>query len=264
MWAPCIAPLSRQKVARFDQKALIGAIVARFQMPKKKPRKAGLLDSRLRGNDGARKTAAVTRYRGSSAASPTGSGGAACAGPWPHLADALAGDVELLADFLEGVVGVHVDAEAHAQHLGFPRRVLVRTFEHEGGQTANVCVTVRRNESAMGNPMKRFALFFVLLISFDAYASDNEVLYLCNWCETKSDFVNLAESNGLSLPVINEATYQVVVVSSRRVCRHDAARHLAYWQRWRELCWPIERNCRRCRLSAPRVSGCRVRQFLRR
>ena len=235
-----------------------------FKCQRKSPARRGFWIPAFAGNDGARKTAAVTRYRGSSAASPTGSGGAACAGPWPHLADALAGDVELLADFLEGVVGVHVDAEAHAQHLGFPRRVLVRTFEHEGGQTANVCVTVRRNESAMGNPMKRFALFFVLLISFDAYASDNEVLYLCNWCETKSDFVNLAESNGLSLPVINEATYQVVVVSSRRVCRHDAARHLAYWQRWRELCWPIERNCRRCRLSAPRVSGCRVRQFLRR
>src|SRR5690606_26916902 len=38
-----------------------------------------------------------------------------------YLADALAGDVELLADFLEGVVGVHVDAEAHAQDLRFPR-----------------------------------------------------------------------------------------------------------------------------------------------
>ena len=34
------------------------------------------------------------------------------------LADTLAGDVELLAHFLEGVVGVHVDAEAHAQDLG--------------------------------------------------------------------------------------------------------------------------------------------------
>src|SRR5690606_733588 len=36
------------------------------------------------------------------------------------LADTLAGDIELLADFLEGVVGVHVDTEAHAQDLGFP------------------------------------------------------------------------------------------------------------------------------------------------
>src|SRR3989338_3948190 len=35
------------------------------------------------------------------------------------LADPLAGHIELLADFLEGVVGVHVDAEPHAQHLGF-------------------------------------------------------------------------------------------------------------------------------------------------
>src|SRR6185437_16880943 len=32
------------------------------------------------------------------------------------LADALAGDRELLADFLERVIGVHADAEAHAQH----------------------------------------------------------------------------------------------------------------------------------------------------
>src|SRR3546814_18006951 len=38
-----------------------------------------------------------------------------------YLADPLAGDVELLADFLAGVVGVHVDAESHAQHLGLAR-----------------------------------------------------------------------------------------------------------------------------------------------
>src|SRR5690606_11990943 len=38
-----------------------------------------------------------------------------------YLADPLAGDIELLADFLKGVVGVHVDAEAHAQHLGLAR-----------------------------------------------------------------------------------------------------------------------------------------------
>ena len=35
------------------------------------------------------------------------------------LTDTLTGDIELLADFLEGVVGVHVDTEAHAQDLGF-------------------------------------------------------------------------------------------------------------------------------------------------
>ena len=38
------------------------------------------------------------------------------------LADALAGDRELLADLLEGVVGVHADAEAHAQHPLLARR----------------------------------------------------------------------------------------------------------------------------------------------
>ena len=35
------------------------------------------------------------------------------------LTDTLTGDVELLAHFLEGVVSVHVDTEAHTQHLGF-------------------------------------------------------------------------------------------------------------------------------------------------
>src|SRR5262249_40875009 len=38
------------------------------------------------------------------------------------LADALARHAELLADLLEGVVGVHADAEAHAQHALFTRR----------------------------------------------------------------------------------------------------------------------------------------------
>ena len=32
------------------------------------------------------------------------------------LADALAGDAELLAHFLQRMVGVHANAEAHAQH----------------------------------------------------------------------------------------------------------------------------------------------------
>ena len=38
------------------------------------------------------------------------------------LADSLAGHVELFADLFERVIGVHVDAEAHTQHLGFARR----------------------------------------------------------------------------------------------------------------------------------------------
>ena len=37
------------------------------------------------------------------------------------LADAFAGYAELLADFLERVVGVHADAEAHAQDAFFAR-----------------------------------------------------------------------------------------------------------------------------------------------
>src|SRR5207244_7847818 len=38
------------------------------------------------------------------------------------LPDALASDVELLADLLQRVVGIHFDAETHAQHFGFARR----------------------------------------------------------------------------------------------------------------------------------------------
>src|SRR5690348_6771365 len=34
----------------------------------------------------------------------------------------LAGDRELLADFFQRVIGVHADAEAHAQHALFARR----------------------------------------------------------------------------------------------------------------------------------------------
>jgi hypothetical protein len=37
------------------------------------------------------------------------------------LADTFAGDRELLADFFQRVVGVHADAEAHAQHAFFAR-----------------------------------------------------------------------------------------------------------------------------------------------
>src|SRR6202008_1533534 len=37
------------------------------------------------------------------------------------LADALAGDAELLTDFLQRMVGVHADAEAHAQHAFLAR-----------------------------------------------------------------------------------------------------------------------------------------------
>ena len=51
------------------------------------------------------------------------------------LADALAGDRELLADLLEGVVGVHADAEAHAEHALLARR---QRGQHAGGGLAQV------------------------------------------------------------------------------------------------------------------------------
>ena len=37
------------------------------------------------------------------------------------LTDTLSGHRELLADFFQRVVGVHADAEAHAQHAFFAR-----------------------------------------------------------------------------------------------------------------------------------------------
>ena len=42
-----------------------------------------------------------------------------------YLADTLAGDIKLFADFFQRVVGVHFDAEAHAQYLGFALRQAV-------------------------------------------------------------------------------------------------------------------------------------------
>ena len=50
------------------------------------------------------------------------------------LADALTGHVELLADFFQRVVGVHVDAKAHAQHLGFAWRQAGQHALHGAGQ----------------------------------------------------------------------------------------------------------------------------------
>src|SRR5918992_3126842 len=51
------------------------------------------------------------------------------------LADALAGDRELLADLLQRVVGVHADAEAHAQHALLARG---QRREHAGRGLAQV------------------------------------------------------------------------------------------------------------------------------
>ena len=37
------------------------------------------------------------------------------------LSNSLSGDIKLLAHLIQSMVGVHVDAEAHTKHLGFPR-----------------------------------------------------------------------------------------------------------------------------------------------
>src|SRR6202008_2507915 len=55
------------------------------------------------------------------------------------LADALAGDRELLADFFQRVVGVHADAEAHAQHALLARR---ERSQHAGRGLAQVRMDV--------------------------------------------------------------------------------------------------------------------------
>ena len=51
------------------------------------------------------------------------------------LADTFAGDRELLADFFERMVGVHADAEAHAQDTFFTRR---QRGENAGRRLAQV------------------------------------------------------------------------------------------------------------------------------
>ena len=51
------------------------------------------------------------------------------------LTDTFAGDRELLADFFQRVVGVHADAEAHAEHAFFARR---QRGQHARGGFAQV------------------------------------------------------------------------------------------------------------------------------
>ena len=36
-----------------------------------------------------------------------------------NLSNTFSGNVELFADFFQGVVGIHVDAETHAQYFRF-------------------------------------------------------------------------------------------------------------------------------------------------
>src|SRR5687767_12547398 len=53
------------------------------------------------------------------------------------LANALAGHRELLADLFQRVVGVHADAEAHAQHALFARR---QRRQHARGALAQIAL----------------------------------------------------------------------------------------------------------------------------
>src|SRR5690606_2342527 len=58
------------------------------------------------------------------------------------LADTLARDRELLANLLKGVVGVHADAKAHAQHALSARR---ERCQHARGRLAQVRLDRRIN-----------------------------------------------------------------------------------------------------------------------
>src|SRR6185437_1790029 len=60
------------------------------------------------------------------------------------LTDAFTSHVELLADFLERVVGVHVDAETHAQHLRLARREAAEHVAHGFVQARARCRVDRR------------------------------------------------------------------------------------------------------------------------
>ena len=61
------------------------------------------------------------------------------------LADAFAGDVELLADFLQRMVRIHFDAEAHTQHLGFARGERVENFLGDPAQAGeHRCISWRQ------------------------------------------------------------------------------------------------------------------------
>ena len=42
--------------------------------------------------------------------------------------------VELLADFFKRVIGIHIDAEAHPEHLGFTRRQAGTGYLPVGGK----------------------------------------------------------------------------------------------------------------------------------
>lgn len=60
--------------------------------------------------------------------------------------------------------------------------------------------------------MKKWFCAMLLFVGFDASANEG-LFYICNWCESRSDFVAAAESRGRSLPVSQEAEYDVIVAN---------------------------------------------------
>src|SRR3546814_10135504 len=64
-----------------------------------------------------------------------------------YLTNPLAGDIELLADLFQGVVGIHVDAKTHAQHLGLARGQASQYFTHGFHQAGGDRKSSRLNSS---------------------------------------------------------------------------------------------------------------------
>src|SRR3984957_12792265 len=77
------------------------------------------------------------------------------------LADALAGDGELLADFLEGVVGLLPDAEAHAQDLLLARRQRRQHLARLLAEIALDCGLDRRRREFVLDEIAERTFFFV-------------------------------------------------------------------------------------------------------
>src|SRR3569832_2089684 len=96
------------------------------------------------------------------------------------LTDALAGYAELLADLFEGVVGVHADAEAHAQHTFLARR---QRRQHAGGGLAQVRLdgrVDRQDRVLVLDEVAQVAVFLVADGGFEADGLLGDLQYLAH------------------------------------------------------------------------------------
>src|SRR5436190_11485526 len=85
------------------------------------------------------------------------------------LSDAFAGDAELLADLFEGVVGVHADAEAHAQDALLARR---QRRQHAGRGLAQVRLDGRVDRQDRVLVLDEVAQVAVFLVADGGFEAD--------------------------------------------------------------------------------------------